>query len=165
MSIYWERKQFFIRTMSALFEGELKKKLGIVHFTELISELVTGHCSTDCRITLWHTLLFITSAPSATVVFQDTIVERLLWKMGLLCLPLKIVLQCQPNSSTQTLIRLDWRLTKLLTTRWLLWWLFPLHWTHQCPFLRVDKPFVLMDFLPRHFFHKLFYLSSFSKFI
>ena len=126
----------------------------------LISDFVTLHCSTH--------FLFIMSALSATAVLQYTIVERLFWKMGLLCLPMKIVLQsvlCQPNSSTPTLIRLDWRLTKLLTTRWLLWWLFPLHWTRQCPFLRVDKPFVLMDFLPRHFFHKLFYLSSFSKFI
>ena len=63
------KKQFGTRSISALFEGELKKKLGIVRFTELISDFVTLHCSTNC--------LFIMCAPSASAVLQYTIVESL----------------------------------------------------------------------------------------
>ena len=40
----WERKQFVIRTISALFE--IKNKFVIVHFTEMISDYVTLHCIT-----------------------------------------------------------------------------------------------------------------------
>ena len=62
-----KKKQFAIRTISALFE--IKNKFGIVHFTELISDFVTLHCSTHC--------LFIMFAPSATAVLQYSVVESL----------------------------------------------------------------------------------------
>ena len=38
-----KRKQFVIRIISALFE--IKRKFGIVHFPEMISDFVTLHCS------------------------------------------------------------------------------------------------------------------------
>ena len=80
---------------------------------------------------------------SATAVLQGTIAEWLFWNTSPFCLPVQILWQhvlYQTNTSTPILLNLDWKLIKLFTTRWLLWWLFSLTWTYQCLLLRVPNP-------------------------